>query len=74
MERKSGTDAWNIAGTKKKNYVCNNCMERKSVTVAWKRARTEILLSGTATWNGSLEQSWNENLRKHRRTWTWNGS
>ena len=43
-------------------------MERKSGSDAWNRARTEILLSGTATWNRSLEQSWNVNLREHRRT------
>ena len=60
----SGTAACNgsleqMHGTEleQKYFIWNNCMERKSGTDAWNRARTEILLSGTATWNGNLEQS-----------------
>ena len=55
----SGTAAWNesleqMHGTEldRKYFVWNRCMERKSRTDAWNRAGMEIVLPGTAAWNG----------------------
>ena len=52
--------SWN-----EKNFVWNSCMERKSGTDAWNRARTEKLcleqLHGTEVSNRCMDQSLNRN-------------
>ena len=57
LEQLHGTEVW------------NSCMEWKSETDAWNRAGTEIVLSGTAAWNGSMEQSWNGNTLSGTAAW-----
>ena len=53
-----------------------HCLEWKSGTDAWDSTGAEILLSGTAAWDGSLEQMHGTELERKYLAGTaaWNGS
>ena len=69
-----GTEVWNRCMEQIWNGIfklrLDSCLELRSGTDAWNSTGTKILLSGTAAWNGSLEQMHGTELE--RKYFVWN--